>query len=243
MDRVLESFERLKAALLQILAVTPGLFLGLVILMAGFLVARTLEHLVDRLLARLQFDREAARWGVAEAVARGGQGGPARVVGKLLFWLVMLIVLLLASSAMGVGNINDVLANLIGYIPSIFAAIIVIVVGLILGEFVRALILAGAGNVGGVPTLAQVAKTVVIVISTFMALQQLGVGADIVTTAFTLILGAGALAVALAFGIGNTGLAGEVTRRWYEAGRIRFGRRAGDQRADSSRPPGEPDED
>ncbi len=231
MDRVLEAFDRLKAALLQILAITPGLFLGLVILMAGFLVARTLERMVDRLLARLHFDREAARWGVAEAVERSGAGGPARVVGKLLFWLVMLIVILLASSAMGIGNINDVLANLIGFIPSIFAAIIVVVVGLILGEFVRALILAGAGHVGGVPTLAQAAKSVVIVISTFMALQQLGVGAEIVTTAFTLILGAAALAVALAFGIGNTGLAAEVTRRWYEAGRVRFGRRSGDEGA------------
>jgi hypothetical protein len=103
----------------------------------------------------------------------------------------------------------------------VFAAIIVIVFGILLGEFVRALILASAGTVEGVPTLAKIAKVMVITISIFMALQQLGVAAEIVTTAFTLILGAGALAFALAFGIGNMKLAGEVTRRWYEAGRIR----------------------
>jgi hypothetical protein len=231
MDRAAESFERLKAALFQILGILPGLVLSLVILMAGFFVARTLERLVDGLLGRVHFDREAARWGVTEAVERSGAGGPTRVVGKLLFWLIMLVVILLASSALGVSNIGDLFANLVGYLPTVFAAIIIIVLGIILGEFVRALIQASAGGVEGVRMLSQVAKIMVVVISVFMALQQVGVGADIVTTAFTLILGAAALAVALAFGLGNTGLAGEVTRRWYESARsgVVFGRRSNDR--------------
>lgn len=226
----MDSFDRVRAGLSQILHVLPGVFLGVVILMAGFLVARIVERALDAALDRMEFDREAARWGVAEVAERAG-GRPTRVVGKLLFWFVMLIVILLASSALGIENINDIFGNLVGYIPSVFAAIIVIVLGMILGEFVRALILASAGGVGGVPTLSKVAKAVVVLISVFMALQQVGVAADIVTTAFTLILGAAALAVALAFGLGNTTLAGELTRHWYEAGRekIKFGRRSADK--------------
>lgn len=231
MDRAAESFERLKAALLQILGILPGLLLSLVILAAGFLVAKTLERLVDAALDRVHFDREAARWGVAEAVERSGAGKPTQIVGKLLFWSVMLVVILLASSALGVQNIGLLFANLVGYVPSVFAAIIVIILGIILGEFVRAVILASAGAVEGVRLLAQSAKVVVVIISVFMALQQVGVGADIVTTAFTLILGAAALAVALAFGLGNTALAGEIVRRWYDNARgIRWGRRAGDEK-------------
>ena len=216
----MEVFQRLKDTLTQIARLLPSLLLALVILGAGFLVARLVERLVDAFLDRVQFDRSAARWGVTEAVERTGTRlDPARVVGKLLFWGVMLIVILLAASALGVQNVNDVFANLVGYIPSVFAAIIVIVLGLVLGEFVRALILASAGGVSGVLTLAKVAKAMIITISVFMALGQIGVAAEIVTTTFTLILGAVALAAALAFGLGNTGLAGEITRRWYEAGR------------------------
>jgi len=237
MERAAESLERLRSALFQILGILPGLILALIILAVGFFLARTMERIVDGLLARLQFDREAARWGVAEAVERGGAGGPTAVVGKMLFWLIMLVVILLASSALGLSNIGDLFANLVGYLPTVFAAIIVIVLGMILGEFVRALINASAGGVEGVKLLAQVAKFVVVIISVFMALQQVGVAADIVTTAFTLILGAAALAVALAFGLGNTGLAGEVTRRWYESARsLRFGRRSSDKSA-SPEPP------
>jgi hypothetical protein len=229
MERAAASFERFRVALGQILAILPGLILAFIILLAGFLVARTLERLVDGLLVRAQFDREAARWGVAEAAERSGAGKPAQIVGKLLFWFVMLAVILLASSALGVENISDLFANLVGYIPSVFASIIVVVLGIILGEFVRALILASAGTMEGVPLLARTAKSVVVLISVFMALQQVGVAADIVTTAFTLILGAAALAVALAFGLGNTALAGEITRKWYDTGRSKWGRRATDR--------------
>jgi len=222
-----DGLDRLRDALAQIGRLLPGLFLAVVILGAGFFVARLIERLVDGFLVRVQFDRSAARWGVTEAVERTGTRlDPARAVGKVLFWVIMLVIILLAASALGVQNINDVFTNLVAYIPSVFAAIIVIVLGLVLGEFVRALILASAGAVEGVPTLATVAKAVIITISVFMALQQIGVAADIVTTAFTLILGAVALAVALAFGLGNTGLAGEITRRWYEAGRARGARAA-----------------
>ena len=233
----MEFFERLRQGVAQLAQILPPLFFAAVILLAGFVVARMVERLADTFLAGLHFDRSAEKWGVSEAVERSGvRLRPTMVVGKLLFWLVMLIVILLASSALGVQNVNDVFANLVGYVPAVFAAIIVIVFGILLGEFVRALILASAGSVEGVPTLSKLAKVMVITISIFMALQQLGVAADIVTTAFTLILGAGALAFALAFGIGNVKLAGEITRRWYEAGRATTERQEGDGQSGGAGP-------
>jgi hypothetical protein len=53
------------------------------------------------------------------------------------------------------------------------------------------------------------------VLAVFMALQELGVATEIVTTAFAILFGAVALALSLAFGLGNRELAGEVTRNWY----------------------------
>jgi hypothetical protein len=92
---------------------------------------------------------------------------------------------------------------------------------MILGEFVRGLIVASAGAVEGVDTVAKLTKGVMVMIAVFMALQQVGVSEEIVTAAFTLILGSIALAAGLAFGLGNRGLAGEITRKWYEEGRRR----------------------
>jgi hypothetical protein len=98
----------------------------------------------------------------------------------------------------------------------VIAAIVIILVGIVLGEFVGGLIMASAGGLSGGPTLARVGRGGVVLLAIFMALQQLGVATGIVTTAFAILFGAVALGLALAFGLGNRDLAGEVTREWYE---------------------------
>jgi predicted alpha/beta hydrolase len=89
------------------------------------------------------------------------------------------------------------------------------IVGIVLGGFVGGLIMASAGGIHGGPTLARVGKGGVVMLAIFMALQELGVATEIVTTAFAILFGAIALALSLSFGLGNRDLAGEVTRNWY----------------------------
>ena len=96
------------------------------------------------------------------------------------------------------------------------AAVVIVLLGIVLGDFVSALIAASTQNLDGGPTLARVGKGGVILLAVFMSLQELGVATDIVTTAFAIIFGAIALALALSFGLGNRELAGEVTRTWYQ---------------------------
>lgn len=193
-----------------------------VILLTGYFLARQVEKWIQQALRRLNFNRVADAGGLAEAVGRTGSHlDPAHAIGKLMFWLVMLMVILLASTALGLESINEMFGLMLSYIPTMIAAVVIVILGMIVGEFVRGLILASAGSVAGVLTVAKVAKAAVVMISIFMALQQVGVAEEIVTAAFTLILGAVALAAGLAFGLGNRDLAGEVTRRWYEEGRQR----------------------
>jgi hypothetical protein len=130
--------------------------------------------------------------------------------------MVMLVVILLASTALGLQSINIMFGTMLSYIPTLIAAIVIVILGMIVGEFVRALVLASAGGVEGVPVLARLSKGAVVLIAAFMAMQQLGVAPEIVTAAFTLIVGAIALGAGLAFGLGSRKLAGEITRRWYD---------------------------
>jgi hypothetical protein len=108
-----------------------------------------------------------------------------------------------------------VFSELVSYIPSVIASIVIMIVGIVLGSFVGGLIKASAGGLHGGPTLARAGKGGVLLLATFMALQELGVATEIVTTAFAILFGAVALALSLSFGLGNRELAGEVTRNWY----------------------------
>lgn len=226
-----ELWQRVTLGGEQLLLVLPSFLAATAILIAGYLLAGLVERGADALLKRLNFNKMVEAGGLSEAVQRSGTRlDPIHAVGKLLFWLVMLVVILLASTALGLENINTMFGTMLGYIPTLVAAIVIVILGMIVGEFVRALVLASAGGVEGVPVLAKFAKTAVVIISVFMAVQQLGVAEEIVTAAFTLILGAIALAAGLAFGIGNQGLAGEITRRWYEEGKARRGARSAPKR-------------
>ena len=215
-----ELLERLRYGAAQILDVAPAFLAAALILTAGYLVARQLQRWTDATLARLDFNRVAKEQGIDEFVGRtGSRLDPVHAAGRLLFWLVMLVVILLASAALGLESINAMFGQMLAFLPTLIAGSVIVILGMIVGEFLRALLVASAGRVSGVPTVARVAKWVVVLIAAFMALQQVGVSDDIVTNAFTLILGAVALAAGLAFGLGNRELAGEITRRWYEEGR------------------------
>ena len=213
--------DRLRAGLTSLGDILPALIVALVILLAGYLFARQVERFIDSMLDRFNFNRAAERSGLSGPLGRAAGRGvdPVHAVGRLVFWLVMLGVIFLSSAAFGMERLSEIFVMMLNFIPTLVAGIVIIILGIILGEFVRGLVLASAGGVEGVNTLAKLAKAAVVLIAVFMAIQQVGVAEEIVTTAFTLILGAIALATALAFGLGNRELAGEITRRWYEAGR------------------------
>lgn len=219
-----ELWERLLVGWDELMQVLPGLLAAAVIMLAGYFVARQLQRWAARTLQRLHFKRLADAGGLTAAVGRM-RLDPVRAIGKLVFWMTMLVVVLLASSALGLENVREMFGRMVGFIPTLISGVVIVILGLIIGEFVRALIVASAGGVEGVGTVAKLTKGTMVLIAGFMALQQVGVSEELVTSAFTLILGSIALGAALAFGLGNRELAGEVTRRWYEEGRRRNRRR------------------
>lgn len=210
-DRLSTSFSQVFGAWI------PALLGALVILFAGYLLARVLERIVDRLLRKIRLNHLLERGGVTQAMERSGsQVNPVRVLSNLVFWLVMFVVILIASTALGLESLANVFSDLVSYVPHVIAAIVIIFVGIVLGNFVGGLIAASVGALKGGRALARIGKSGVIILAIFMALQQLGIATDIVTTAFAILFGAIALALALSFGLGTRELAGEVTREWYE---------------------------
>ncbi len=213
----MDFFERLQESFAQLGVFIPSLFGALVILFAGYLLAKLVEKGTSRLLRRIRLNDMLERGGVLQAVERSGAHlNPARVIANLLFWFVMFAVMLVAANALGFQSLANVFSELVSYIPSVIAAIVIVIVGIVLGGFVGGLIMASAGAIHGGPTLARVGRGGVIVLAVFMALQELGVATEIVTTAFAILFGAVALALALSFGLGNRDLAGEITREWYD---------------------------
>jgi hypothetical protein len=208
---------RLLDALRQVGSYLPAVFGVLLIIVSGFVIARLVQGATDGLLRRIGFNSRLERAGLVRVLDHARSPfNPARIVSSLVFWGVMSVALFVAATALGLDSLAQVFGELVGYVPSVIAAIVIVVIGIGLGGLVSGIILASVGGMTGGLLLARAGRAGVVLLAVFMALQELGVATDIVTTAFAILFGAVALAAALAFGLGNRDLAAEVTREWYE---------------------------
>jgi hypothetical protein len=208
--------DQLSQGFVEIGEFVPRLAAAVGILMVGFVLAKMMERGLAYVLRRIGFDRWMREGGVTEALARAGTSlAPSGVMAKLVFWAIMLLVIILGANALGVSAVSILFGELLAYIPNVIAAVIVLALGILLGEFMKDLVLASAGDLDGSLTLARAAKGAVILLATFMALEQLDIAQDILLVFFVAVVGAAALAAGIAFGVGGREVAGEIVRDWY----------------------------
>lgn len=218
--------NRLEEGIFQIVAFLPRIAAALGILMVGLAIAKMVERGTDLALHRIGFDRWMQEGGVTEALERAGTTlDPSSVIAKLVFWTVMLLVILISADALGITAVSVLFAELLAYVPNVIAAVMVLVLGILLGEFIKDLVLASAGGLPGGFNLARAAKAAIILLAVFMALDQLNIAQDIVLVFFIAVVGAAALAAGIAFGLGGREIAAQISREWYERNRAASRRR------------------
>jgi hypothetical protein len=189
----------------KLLGFIPNLLGGLVILVVGYFVAKVLGKLVGKLLGRVGFDQWMERAGVSGVLQRSGTGLTASdMLGKVVFWFVFLISFTMFASALGVPEISTFMSDMLGYIPRIFAAIVIICLAALFANFLAAIIRGATGN----ETLAKVGKYAILVYAAFAALTQLGIAVQLTGNTLLIVLAGAALALGLAFGLGGREMAG-----------------------------------
>ena len=212
----------LTAALTMFLAAIPRVIGFLVILVIGWLIAGVLAAAVAALLRAVRFNDLAQRSGLAGFVHNMGvRKDTAGVLADIVKWFVRLIVLVVAFDALGLPAVSNVLQQFLMWIPNLVVAMIILVIaGLAanaLGDLVRgATAQAGFDNPDLFATITRVA---VWGFGIVIAVNQIGVAQTLVNTLFMGLVGALALAIGLAFGLGGRDTAGQIVQGWYNRGR------------------------
>jgi hypothetical protein len=205
--------QPLQDALATFVEYIPQLIGALIILLVGYLIARALQAIVDRLLGAIGFDRWMERGGIKQFFDRADTTEtPTSILGKLVFWLVFIIAIVMATDALGIRQVSVVLSQLIAYIPNVIAAVLILILAALLANFVAGLIRGATG----VDILATAARVVIIVYAVFAALTQLGIAVQLTAPTFLIILGAVGLAAAIAFGLGSREVAKDIVERYYD---------------------------
>lgn len=188
----------------------PKLVGFLLILLIGWLVAKALSKAADAVLERVGFDRAVERGGVGRALA-SSKFDASDIVGKVIFYALMLIVLQMAFGVFGPNPVSELIDDVITYLPKVIAAILIIVVASAIAAAVKELIDAALGGLSYGKALAIGASSAILVVGVFAALDQLQIAPRIVAGLFYAMLAIVAGSAIIA--IGGGGIA-PMRRRW-----------------------------
>ncbi|MBC9250638.1 transporter [Pseudomonas alcaligenes] len=207
-------------------AFIPRLFGSLVVVLLGFVVAKLLDTLLSKLLAKLGLDRLMAGTGLTKMLARVGIQVPvSTLIGKMVYWFVLLIFLVSAAESLGLDRVSATLDVLALYLPKVLGAAVILLAGVLLAQLLSGIVRGAAEGIGldYAHGLGRIAQGLVIIISISVAIGQLEVKTDLLNNVIAIVLISIGLAAALALGLGSREIAGQIlagiyVRELYDVG-------------------------
>lgn len=196
--------------LAMLVAAVPRIVGAGLILIVTWLVASFATRLLTSLLAGVGLDALPARLGIEHAF-RGL--APSALIGRVALLFAMLFAVVEAGGQLGFDRFSDLISTFIAFASDVLLGSLILVIGFMLANVARAAIVRASGSS---TVLAQVAWLAILGIVLAMGLRAMGIADDIVNLAFGLTLGAVAVAVALAFGLGGREAAGRLASRWVD---------------------------
>ena len=200
--------DSLSSAFTTLFSALPNIIGALLMLLIGWIIAGVVGKAISALLHTIKFNQFVDRTGFTQVAQRSGMknaDGSSFLAG-LVKWFVFLFFVLSAANILGVQAISNVVTEIIAYIPNIFVALIILLIGSLVGQFVGRLVygaMSATGEQGTASTLARVAHYGVFGFFIVAALNQLGIATNIISLLFGAIVFGLALAFGLAFGLGG----------------------------------------
>ena len=211
-------FASLTNALYTFLAAIPLVIGALLIILIGWIISNILARIVREILERAGADRLFAEHGGQVYGTRSSAFQPSVVTSEIVKWIVRFIFLVAAANVLGLTQVSVLLNDVLLWIPNLIVAAVILLIAPLLARFVRGAIEVGAGQMGfsNAPLLGRVAEIAIVAFAVLIAINQLGIAADLINILFIGLVAAVALAFGLAFGLGGRDVAARITQDWYE---------------------------
>lgn len=204
---IIEPFDKFYDKIIQFL---PNFFIAVILLIVGFVAGFVLKMLFLKLFRAFNVDKFSERSGVVEMMKKSGIREPVSdLLSRLIGWIVVIFFAGISMSSLQVPTMDKLLESFLLYIPNIFIAGLILMIGYLVANFLSRTALIASVNAGikisGV--IGKFVKFTVFILSLTMALEQLGIGKETVIIAFTVVFGGVVLAISVAFGLGGRDLA------------------------------------
>jgi len=209
----------------------PGLInigIALLTLLIGWIIARLVSAAIVRLLNVMNFDSITEKIRMSEFLGKANvKIQPSAIIGKFVFWILMLIAFVMTCDKLGLNAISEKISDLIDYLPTLFTAIIIFLIGIYLATFIRDLIRGATASLGlsAGKIVGNLVFYLLVVMVALTALDQAGVDTKVITSNMLIIMGSVLLAAAISYGFASRDvlsniLAGYAGRSTFAKGQI-----------------------
>ena len=199
----------------------PNVIGFLVILIIGFIIAKIVKAVVNKLMDRLKVDQAVQRSKAGQWIENVTPGKASHLIGGLAFWIIFIYALTAAVGALKIPSVTSFMNQVLAYLPRVISAVLIFVVAAALATAVAALVQRTMGDTPTGKLVETIVPGVILAIAGFMILTQLGIAPQIVIITYTALIGMLALAGALAFGLGGREVAAQMWQQAYASGQQR----------------------
>ena len=207
----------LAAAIAAFMTALPSVIGAILLLIIGWIVAGFIGGILAKFLRTIRIDDLAERSGIAGFLRKAKvRADAAGVIGGLVKWYVRLVFILMAANAVGLTAVSGIVNQVLGFIPNLLVAILIVGVFSWLATTAKDLV-TGAVETAGLPNangLGMLTFVTVLAFGIVAAANQIGVAATLINTLFMGVVGALALAFGLAFGLGGREQAAQIWADW-----------------------------
>ena len=191
----------------------PNLIGAIVIFVIGWFISIGIGKLIAEILTRLRFNKIFESTGWDEALEKAElRVNPSEFIGAIFKWILVIVFLLIAVEILGFTQFAVLLNKLIGWLPNLVVAVLILVVAVIVADILEKIIRASVQKIGVkyVGVLGGIIRWAIYIFAGLATLVQLGVAQALINTLITAFFGMIALALGLAFGLGGKDVAAKV---------------------------------
>lgn len=224
MEQVSVILESMRGIAQQLIDFLPRFVAAIVILVAGWLIAKAIYMGAVKGLNLINFSALTDRAGIDRFLKQGGiRKTTVEIIGLLIYWLIILATMLVAFNTLGLTVVSELVSRITRFIPNVIVAILILTIGLYFARFISESVVAYGKNVGMEDSelMGRLARYAIMVFVIIIALGQMNIGEAILYPAFLILFGGIVLALALAFGIGGQKWAAGQIERFFSKPRRR----------------------
>jgi small-conductance mechanosensitive channel len=222
MDKVIEwsdlTLTSLKAMGEKIMTTLPNIIGASLVLVVGWLLTKFVMYLLKKSLKFIRVDKLTEKFNELKIFGDSKiKFSVIKVITVFVKWILFLVFLIIAADIMSWEIVSKEIGNLLRYLPRLFSALALFMVGIYIAKFVKNAIQGfySSFDLAGSKIISNLVFYIIAIIITITALNQAGIDTTVVTNNVTIILGAFLLAISIGFGLGSKEIIGDLLRTFY----------------------------